>query len=167
VLGCTHYPLSVYRHVHVMGRRSRSSPVRRGETADVSSHPCEARHRTRRRCSLRPNRPKRPANRRVSSRARCVVFSGRRCPLSNPWRPAPSLPPTLKPEAHPLEEKRHSMTVSGTPRRRLPQLDQLRPITIERGWSEQAEGSALISLRAHQVLCNCIFHQRRSALDDR
>jgi ribonuclease PH len=31
--------------------------------------------------------------------------------------------------------------------------DQLRPITIERGWSDQAEGSALISFGRTKVLC--------------
>ena len=31
--------------------------------------------------------------------------------------------------------------------------DQLRPITIERGWSAQAEGSALISFGGTKVLC--------------
>ncbi len=33
------------------------------------------------------------------------------------------------------------------------QLDQLREVTIERGWSQQAEGSALISFGATKVLC--------------
>ncbi|MGO3663016.1 MAG: ribonuclease PH, partial [Microbacterium gubbeenense] len=32
-------------------------------------------------------------------------------------------------------------------------LDQLRPVTIERGWSSQAEGSALISFGGTKVLC--------------
>jgi ribonuclease PH len=36
-------------------------------------------------------------------------------------------------------------------------LDQLRPITIERGWSEQAEGSALISFGRTRVLCTASF----------
>ena len=35
--------------------------------------------------------------------------------------------------------------------------DQLRPITIERGWSAQAEGSALISFGATKVLCTASF----------
>ncbi|MDH6236215.1 ribonuclease PH [Cryobacterium sp. CG_9.6] len=35
--------------------------------------------------------------------------------------------------------------------------DQLRPITIERGWSEQAEGSALISYGRTKVLCTASF----------
>ncbi|NNC11123.1 ribonuclease PH [Planctomonas sp. JC2975] len=35
--------------------------------------------------------------------------------------------------------------------------DQLRPITIERGWSEQAEGSALISFGRTRVLCTASF----------
>ncbi|QPZ39679.1 ribonuclease PH [Paramicrobacterium chengjingii] len=35
--------------------------------------------------------------------------------------------------------------------------DQLRPITIERGWSEQAEGSALISFGKTKVLCTASF----------
>ena len=35
--------------------------------------------------------------------------------------------------------------------------DQLRPITIERGWSEQAEGSALISFGRTKVLCTASF----------
>jgi ribonuclease PH len=35
--------------------------------------------------------------------------------------------------------------------------DQLRPITIERGWSAQAEGSALISFGDTKVLCTASF----------
>jgi ribonuclease PH len=38
---------------------------------------------------------------------------------------------------------------------RLPQ--QLRPVSIERGWSDQAEGSALISFGATKVLCTASF----------
>ncbi|MBI5161076.1 MAG: ribonuclease PH [Micrococcales bacterium] len=36
-------------------------------------------------------------------------------------------------------------------------VDQLRPVTIERGWSEQAEGSALISFGRTRVLCTASF----------
>lgn len=35
--------------------------------------------------------------------------------------------------------------------------NELRPITIERGWSEQAEGSALISFGRTRVLCTASF----------
>jgi ribonuclease PH len=35
--------------------------------------------------------------------------------------------------------------------------DQLRPVTIERGWSTQAEGSALISFGNTRVLCTASF----------
>ncbi|MGO4692151.1 ribonuclease PH [Glaciibacter sp. 2TAF33] len=35
--------------------------------------------------------------------------------------------------------------------------DELRPITIERGWSAQAEGSALISFGRTKVLCTASF----------
>ncbi|WP_029150952.1 ribonuclease PH [Microbacterium indicum] len=35
--------------------------------------------------------------------------------------------------------------------------DQLRPVTIERGWSVQAEGSALISFGDTRVLCTASF----------
>ncbi|MCX7521991.1 ribonuclease PH [Microbacterium sp. STN6] len=35
--------------------------------------------------------------------------------------------------------------------------DQLRPVTIERGWSAQAEGSALISYGGTKVLCTASF----------
>ncbi len=35
--------------------------------------------------------------------------------------------------------------------------NELRPITIERGWSDQAEGSALISFGRTKVLCNASF----------
>jgi ribonuclease PH len=35
--------------------------------------------------------------------------------------------------------------------------DQLRPVTIERGWSSQAEGSALVSFGATRVLCTASF----------
>ena len=34
---------------------------------------------------------------------------------------------------------------------------QMRPVTIERGWSEQAEGSALISFGRTKVLCTASF----------
>jgi len=36
-------------------------------------------------------------------------------------------------------------------------LDELRPVTIERGWSTQAEGSALISFGQTRVLCTASF----------
>ena len=36
-------------------------------------------------------------------------------------------------------------------------VDQLRPVTIERGWSDQAEGSALISFGRTRVLCTASF----------
>ncbi len=36
-------------------------------------------------------------------------------------------------------------------------LDELRPVTIERGWSSQAEGSALISFGGTRVLCTASF----------
>lgn len=35
--------------------------------------------------------------------------------------------------------------------------DELRPVTIERGWSDQAEGSALISYGRTRVLCTASF----------
>ncbi len=35
--------------------------------------------------------------------------------------------------------------------------DELRPVTIERGWSEQAEGSALVSFGKTRVLCTASF----------
>jgi ribonuclease PH len=35
--------------------------------------------------------------------------------------------------------------------------DQLRPVTIERGWSDQAEGSALIAFGRTRVLCTASF----------
>jgi ribonuclease PH len=35
--------------------------------------------------------------------------------------------------------------------------DQLRPVTIERGWSNQAEGSALIAFGGTRVLCTASF----------
>jgi ribonuclease PH len=37
------------------------------------------------------------------------------------------------------------------------EADDLRPITIERGWSAQAEGSALISFGGTKVLCTASF----------
>jgi RNase PH len=36
-------------------------------------------------------------------------------------------------------------------------LTELRPVTIERGWSDQAEGSALISFGGTKVLCMASF----------
>jgi ribonuclease PH len=36
-------------------------------------------------------------------------------------------------------------------------LDELRPVTIDRGWSDQAEGSALISCGRTRVLCTASF----------
>lgn len=44
-----------------------------------------------------------------------------------------------------------------TPRADGRNIDQLRTITIERGWSEQAEGSALISFGKTKVLCTASF----------
>jgi len=35
--------------------------------------------------------------------------------------------------------------------------EQLRPVSLERGWSDQAEGSALISFGATKVLCTASF----------
>src|SRR5919202_110625 len=35
--------------------------------------------------------------------------------------------------------------------------DELRPVTIERGWSSQAEGSALVSFGGTKVLCTASF----------
>ncbi|SJM57186.1 ribonuclease PH [Gulosibacter sp. 10] len=37
------------------------------------------------------------------------------------------------------------------------ELDELRPVSIERGWSEQAEGSALIAFGRTRVLCTASF----------
>ncbi len=48
-------------------------------------------------------------------------------------------------------------TVSGAVRSDGRRNDQLRPITIERGWSAQAEGSALISFGNTKVLCTASF----------
>ena len=48
------------------------------------------------------------------------------------------------------------MTASG-PRADGRELDQLRPITFQRGWSDQAEGSALISFGRTKVLCTASF----------
>jgi ribonuclease PH len=36
-------------------------------------------------------------------------------------------------------------------------VDQLRPVTIEKGWSAQAEGSALVSFGGTKVLCTASF----------
>lgn len=36
-------------------------------------------------------------------------------------------------------------------------VDELRPVTIERGWSDQAEGSALIRFGGTRVLCTASF----------
>ena len=43
----------------------------------------------------------------------------------------------------------------------------LRPVTIERGWSAQAEGSALISFGSTKVLCTASFTNGVPALADR
>lgn len=43
------------------------------------------------------------------------------------------------------------------PRKDGRELDQLREVTIERGWSDQAEGSALISFGRTKVLCTASF----------
>ncbi|WP_241249042.1 ribonuclease PH [Agrococcus sp. KRD186] len=45
------------------------------------------------------------------------------------------------------------MAAAGITRKDGRQLDQLREVTIERGWSQQAEGSALISFGGTRVLC--------------
>ncbi len=43
------------------------------------------------------------------------------------------------------------------PRKDGREFDQLREVTIERGWSDQAEGSALISFGRTRVLCTASF----------
>jgi ribonuclease PH len=43
------------------------------------------------------------------------------------------------------------------PRKDGREHDELRPVTIERGWSDQAEGSALISFGRTRVLCTASF----------
>ncbi len=45
--------------------------------------------------------------------------------------------------------------------------DQLRPVTIERGWSAHAEGSALVTFGGTKVLCTASFTNGRAALVDR
>jgi ribonuclease PH len=47
--------------------------------------------------------------------------------------------------------------VTHTPRADGRRNDELRPVTIERGWSAQAEGSALISFGGTKVLCTASF----------
>lgn len=47
--------------------------------------------------------------------------------------------------------------MTDTPRADGRTADELRPITIERGWSTQAEGSALISFGDTRVLCTASF----------
>lgn len=47
--------------------------------------------------------------------------------------------------------------MTDTPRADGRAADQLRPVTIERGWSRQAEGSALISFGGTRVLCTASF----------
>jgi ribonuclease PH len=47
--------------------------------------------------------------------------------------------------------------MTDTPRADGRTSDELRPITIERGWSAQAEGSALISFGNTKVLCTASF----------
>jgi ribonuclease PH len=47
--------------------------------------------------------------------------------------------------------------MTDTPRADGRTADELRPITIERGWSTQAEGSALISFGNTRVLCTASF----------
>jgi ribonuclease PH len=49
------------------------------------------------------------------------------------------------------------MTGSATTRSDGRAADQLRTVTIERGWSKQAEGSALVSFGDTRVLCNGSF----------
>ena len=49
------------------------------------------------------------------------------------------------------------MTATDTPRPDGRAVDELRPVTIERGWSEQAEGRALISFGRTRVLCTASF----------
>jgi ribonuclease PH len=48
-------------------------------------------------------------------------------------------------------------TTTATVRKDGRAVDELRPITIERGWSSQAEGSALISFGGTKVLCTASF----------
>lgn len=48
-------------------------------------------------------------------------------------------------------------TENDTPRKDGRAANELRPVTIERGWSDQAEGSALISFGRTRVLCTASF----------
>ena len=49
------------------------------------------------------------------------------------------------------------MTTASDKRTDGREANELRPITIERGWSDQAEGSALISFGRTKVLCTASF----------
>lgn len=52
-----------------------------------------------------------------------------------------------------------SVPPTSTPRQDGRAVDELRPITITRGWSRQAEGSALIEFGDTRVLCTASFTQ--------
>ena len=50
------------------------------------------------------------------------------------------------------------------PPHRRPHPDQLRPVTINRGWTEHAEGSVLVAFGDTKVLCTAVVHRGRPAL---
>ena len=43
--------------------------------------------------------------------------------------------------------------------------DQLRTVTFQRGWSDHAEGSVLVSFGRTRVLCNARGHGRKGEAD--
>lgn len=65
--------------------------------------------------------------------------------MSSPTDPSPERPE--------VGERTGVSVANGTTRADGRAVDELRPITITRGWSEQAEGSALIECGSTRVLC--------------
>src|SRR5690606_948393 len=110
------------------------------------------------------------AHLRGPARAPLRVDGRRRDPLPRPRRPLPRT--RGAPRGGVLDRRdphRRRLSVDPTDRRPMTDSpaeqrradgrtpDQLRPVTIERGWSAQAEGSALISFGGTKVLCTASF----------
>ena len=137
VLGCTHYPLMSAAIQYVMGPEVRLVSSADETAADVYrmlvSHGLE-----------------RVLDRRAHPPIR--VHRRRRGRIPRAGRPVPrtrgAARRTLPDRSHSgriPRDRRSRMTGSATDPSDGRAADQLRPVTIERGWSKQAEGSALVS----------------------
>ena len=164
MLGCTHYPFlkGAIRYVMGEGVTLVSSDT---ETAnDVYRTLVGAGPRAHGAAAARASATRRPAPTPTTSCASRTASSAPRSRASTSCRPASSTSRLLTAADRP---RRTRIRIPFDPQTGDPvtditradgrAADQLRPITIERGWSDQAEGSALISFGNTRVLCTASF----------